>query len=169
MNTNAKMEKTQLPYRPCVGIMLLNAENKVWVGQRINQSDQYSNAWQMPQGGIDHGEDPRDAAFRELEEEIGTASAIILAQTQCWLYYELPDHLLGHIWRGKYRGQKQKWFAMRFTGQDSEVNISTKQPEFSAWQWLDMSDLVKNIVPFKKAVYAEVVESFAYLKANERR
>jgi putative (di)nucleoside polyphosphate hydrolase len=146
-----------LPYRPCVGMMLLNKENKVFVGKRIDTTQE---AWQMPQGGVDKGEDIEKAALRELEEEIGTNNAEIIDQTTSWLYYDLPEHLLGKAWKGKYRGQKQMWFLMRFLGEGSEINIHTPHPEFDTWKWMDVNDLPRSIVAFKQELYNSVIESF---------
>ncbi len=145
-----------LPYRPCVGIMLANDEGRVFVGQRI---DNPGPAWQMPQGGIDPGEDPREAALRELWEETGVVAEMveIEAETAGWIPYDLPPDLAGKLWKGRYRGQEQKWFLMRFRGTDSDVNIATAHPEFSRWQWMAASDLVDNIVPFKRDVYRAVL------------
>ncbi len=145
-----------LPYRPCVGIMLANDEGRVFVGQRI---DNPGPAWQMPQGGIDPGEDPREAALRELWEETGVVAEMveIEAETAGWIPYDLPPDLAGKLWKGRYRGQEQKWFLMRFRGTDSDVNIATAHPEFSRWQWMAAADLVDNIVPFKRDVYRAVL------------
>ena len=150
-------QAARLPYRPCVGIMLLNRENRVFVAQRL---DMRSEAWQMPQGGIDKGETPRAAAFRELSEETGTTQAEILAESKDWLNYDLPLELLGRLWKGRYRGQRQKWFAMRFLGSDSDIDIETEVPEFSAWKWADFEELPSLIVPFKRDLYRQVVEEF---------
>lgn len=146
----------QLPYRPCVGVMLVNAEGHVFVGQRI---DNPGPAWQMPQGGVDEGEAPRDAAIRELWEETGvTADKVeIGAETQGWVPYDLPHDLVAKLWKGRFRGQEQKWFLMRFQGEDSDINIATEHPEFSHWRWLPPADLVDNIVPFKRDVYRAVL------------
>ena len=153
-------EIAKLPYRPCVGVMLINADNHVFVGQRL---DNDAPAWQMPQGGVDDGEEPRDAALRELWEETGVTEdqAEIIAETDGWLPYDLPHDLVPKIWKGRYRGQEQKWFLIRFNGTDSDVNIATDHPEFSEWRWLPADDLVANIVPFKREVYAKVVAAFA--------
>ncbi|MEX0339024.1 MAG: RNA pyrophosphohydrolase [Arenibacterium sp.] len=152
-------EIARLPYRPCVGVMLLNAQGEVFVGQRL---DRDTDAWQMPQGGVDEGESPYDAAFRELWEETGIPNQLaeIIAETEGWLPYDLPHDLVPRIWKGRYRGQEQKWFLMRFLGADSDVNIQTKHPEFSAWRWLAHDQLVANIVPFKREVYQQVLEEF---------
>ncbi len=147
----------ELPYRPCVGIMLLNREGKVFVGRR-NDSD--ALAWQMPQGGIDKGESPKDAALRELQEEIGTAKADIIAEHETWLSYDLPNHLVGKVWKGKYRGQTQRWFCLRFTGEDHDINIETDHPEFIEWQWVNIDDLPNLIVAFKREIYEKVVLAF---------
>lgn len=150
-------QAARLPYRPCVGVMLLNADNQVFVAQR---RDMKTEAWQMPQGGIDKGETPRDAAFRELEEETGTRNAEILAETQGWLDYDLPLDLLPKLWKGRYRGQRQKWFAMRYLGRDEDIDIETEEPEFSAWKWADVDELPSLIVSFKRELYRQVVAEF---------
>lgn len=154
MNVNRK----DLPYRPGIGIMLLNSQNMVLVGRRI---DTTSDAWQMPQGGIDEGEEPREAVMRELEEEVGTNKAEIILESTEWLSYDLPDRLINRIWNGKYRGQTQKWFALRFLGEDTDININTKHPEFCEWKWATMVDLPELIVPFKRDIYNKVVEEFS--------
>ncbi len=148
-----------LPYRPCVGVMLVNSAGRIFVGQRI---DADTAAWQMPQGGIEPGEDPGDAALRELQEETGITRDLVtvLAQMPNWLTYELPHALVPNLWQGRFRGQKQRWFLMHFNGTDSQIDIQTKQPEFSNWTWLDPADLVANIVPFKREVYARVLAEF---------
>lgn len=149
-----------LPYRSGVGIMLLNAENKVFAAKRI---DTRAEAWQMPQGGIDEGENPETAAWREMLEEIGTNNAELIAESQGWYNYDLPEDIQPTIWGGKYRGQQQKWFVMRFLGQDSEINIETDHPEFLEWKWVDMQSLPTLIVPFKRDLYQALVEEFGYL------
>ena len=152
-------EIAKLPYRPCVGVMLVNARNEVFVGQR---KDHYKAAWQMPQGGVEKNEDPREAAVRELWEETGVDPALVTveAETDDWLPYELPFDLVPKLWKGRYRGQKQKWFLMRFAGTDADINIATEHPEFSHWRWLTADELVENIVPFKRDVYVAVLEAF---------
>ena len=152
----------QLPYRPCVGVMLANAGGHVFVGQRI---DNDTAAWQMPQGGIDPGEAPRDAALRELWEETGVRAGLVTieAETEGWLPYDLPHDLVPRIWKGRYRGQEQKWFLLRFQGADHDVNIATDHPEFSAWRWLAPDQLVAHIVPFKRDVYQRVLDQFGEL------
>ena len=151
-------------YRPNVGIMLINAQRRVFVGQRL---DMPSDAWQMPQGGIDKGEKPRRAALRELREEVGTDKALILGMSADWLCYDLPEELRQRLWRGKWRGQAQKWFAMRFTGSDADINIATDKPEFSRWIWAPFDQLVERIVPFKRDIYAAVVDEFRPLLERE--
>lgn len=145
-----------LPYRPCVGVMLVNQEGRIFVGQR-NDRDQ--DAWQMPQGGIDKGEDPRDAALRELWEETGVTADLVAveAETEGWVAYDLPNDVVPNIWKGRYKGQEQKWFLLRFNGSDDQINIATEHPEFTQWKWIDPADVVASIVPFKRAVYEQVL------------
>lgn len=151
--------KPALPYRPAAAVMLLNGEGKVFVAQRI---DNALDAWQMPQGGLDPDEDPQAGALRELEEETGIPPHLveILGRAPQELLYDLPPELMGKIWGGKYRGQTQHWFVARFLGSDADINIETAEPEFRAWKWADASELVDLIVPFKRDLYAQVVESF---------
>ncbi|GHA49023.1 RNA pyrophosphohydrolase [Amylibacter ulvae] len=148
-----------LPYRPCVGIMLCNRDGGIFAGQRL---DNPTAAWQMPQGGVDPGEDPRDAALRELEEETGIpANAVeIVTQTDDWIPYDLPHALVPKLWKGKYRGQEQQWFLMRFLGDDNLVNIETEHPEFAKWCWMPADQLLDSIVPFKRATYERVLREF---------
>jgi len=151
-----------LPYRPCVGMMLVNMDGKVFVGQRL---DSKVEAWQMPQGGIDPGEEPRDTALRELGEETGIAPDLvnIIARAREELFYDLPDELVGKIWGGRYRGQRQTWFLMRFLGTDADVNIRTSHQEFRDWRWVDPEELPELIVPFKKKLYRDLVQEFQHL------
>ena len=152
----------QRPYRPCVGIFLLNNDGLVFAGRRI---DSRPEAWQMPQGGIDAGESPLQACMREMREEIGTNTAELVSQHDDWLYYDIPLPLADRLWQGRYKGQKQKWMALRFTGDDSDINIATEEPEFCEWKWLSPHDLVDLAVPFKRDVYQNVLAAFApYLK-----
>ncbi len=155
-----------LPYRPCVGIVLVNAAGLVWVGQRISKwtGDHSERRWQLPQGGIDEGESPVEAAFRELEEETGTSNAEILAESTDWLTYNLPEESLGIALKGKYRGQRQKWFVMRFLGDDGDIDISERpghKAEFSQWRWAPLSEVVDEVVPFKQSVYRELAREFS--------
>ena len=149
----------KLPHRPNVGVMVINKSGYVFVAQRL---EHYADAWQMPQGGIDPGEDTRVAALRELEEETGipASKVTIMAETEDWITYELPGDLIPKLWNGKFRGQKQKWFLMRFLGEDADININTEEPEFSAWKWIAPSALPDAIVPFKRDVYVSVLAAF---------
>ena len=146
-------------YRPAAGIMLVNREGKVWVGQRL---DSKLEAWQMPQGGLDEGEEPQDGALRELEEETGIRRDLVEIVARCphELTYDLPEDLIGVVWKEKWRGQRQTWFLARFLGQDEDVNLQTADPEFRAWRWADVDDLPAMIVPFKKKLYEEVIAAF---------
>ena len=154
------MDRSALPYRPAAGVMLINAENKVFVAQRL---DSTLEAWQMPQGGLDPDEEPLSGALRELEEETGIKpdKVQLIARCPMELDYDLPDDLVGKMWGGRWRGQRQTWFLMRFTGSDEDVNIETPEPEFRAWKWADPSELPAMIVPFKKKLYEDVIEAFA--------
>ena len=153
------MDIENLPYRPCVGLMLLNREDKIFTGQRLDSPD---GAWQMPQGGIDPGETPVQAALRELHEETGIEPdhAEVLRESADWHAYDLPRHLVRKLWNGSYRGQKQRWFALRFNGPDSAINIETEEPEFRAWAWMAHDELIEKIVPFKRDTYSMVFEEF---------
>lgn len=147
----------ELPYRPCVGIALFNAEGKVFVGERIDTP----GAWQMPQGGIDDGEALHDAFFREMREEIGTDKADILESLGHPLRYKLPPRLIARLWNGRYGGQEQHWIAARFTGTDADINIASYgDPEFSRWQWISLTNILDLIVPFKRDTYSEVIRAF---------
>ena len=148
-----KKDLSNLPLRSGVGIVVLNKENKVFVAKRI---DNPKNFWQMPQGGVDEGEDFLKAAYRELEEETSIKNVKLIKELDGTITYELPDRLLGLIWKGKYRGQKQKWFLMRFVGMDNEINIKTKHPEFLEWKWVDLDKITDLVVDFKLHVYKEV-------------
>ncbi|MDX2263515.1 MAG: RNA pyrophosphohydrolase [Hyphomicrobiales bacterium] len=164
-----------MPYRRCVGVMLLNADNHVWVGRRHENLivEETIFRWQMPQGGIDPGEEPRAAAVRELFEETGARSAEIIAESGGWLTYDLPEPAIGVALKGKYRGQTMKWFAMRFTGDEAEFDISRindTSPEFDAWRWVAPNELAAMVVPFKRLVYEAVVAEFAdILQGRTRR
>jgi putative (di)nucleoside polyphosphate hydrolase len=151
-----------LPYRPCVGLMVLDAAGRIFAAQRI---DGFHDAWQMPQGGIDAGETPREAALRELAEETGIApeQAEIIRESRDWLPYDLPRHLVPKLWGGRFRGQKQRWFAIRFLGADADVNIATAEPEFRVWAWMGQDELIRRIVPFKRDTYARVFAEFGDL------
>ena len=160
------VQASELPYRPCVGIFLINDAGKVLVGRRIGAE---ADAWQMPQGGIDAGEEHAEAALRELEEETGTSSARIIGEAAEWVRYDLPNEMIGKIWQGRYRGQRQKWFALRFLGTDDEINpAGVAHPEFDGWQWMDAGDLVANVVAFKREIYAMIVDEFAPLLVRRK-
>lgn len=161
----ADVRRTDVPakgYRPCAGIVLLNDAGLIFAGRRI---DSLSSAWQMPQGGIDPGELPRDAARRELLEETGVESVDLLLESRDWLAYDLPSEIAARKWKGRYRGQTQRWFAMRFTGNEADIDIDAEHPEFAEWRWIEASEMVRLIVPFKQAVYRCVVEEFRHLLA----
>ena len=149
---------TKLPYRPCVGVVLANKDGLIFTGERIDTP----GAWQMPQGGIDNGETPEAAALRELEEETGLPAhrVTVVAQTQDWVYYDLPDHLVGKVWKGRYRGQKQHWFLLRFQGVDTDIDITKHDHEFARWRWATADQVLSDIVPFKHKVYDQVIAEF---------
>tara|TARA_Y100000590_G_scaffold386464_1_gene459295 strand:- start:1322 stop:1798 length:477 start_codon:yes stop_codon:yes gene_type:complete len=155
--------KKKLPLRVGVGIILLNRENKVFVGKRIDNPE---NFWQMPQGGIDENETYLEAAKRELEEETGIKSVRLIKELDKWLEYDLPENLLGKIWKGKYRGQKQKWYIMKFLGENDEINIKTKKPEFLDWKWIDPSLLPNIAVNFKVNLYKKLKEELISIKPD---
>lgn len=149
------------PYRKGVGVMLLSRSGLIFVGQRI---DQVAEGWQMPQGGVDDGESAVQAALRECEEEIGTRNVAVLAESRHWRPYDLPEPIADKVWRGRYRGQKQKWFALRFLGEDGEIRVAeVAEPEFRAWRWVDAAELMRLIVPFKRPVYREILAEFDHL------
>jgi putative (di)nucleoside polyphosphate hydrolase len=154
------INKESLPYRPAAGVMLLNGQGKVFAAQRL---DSTLEAWQMPQGGLDDGEDAEAGALRELEEETGIrpVHVEIIARTPEELFYDLPDDLVGKLWKGKWRGQRQTWFLCRFTGTDADINIETAHPEFRAWKWAEPSELPAMIVPFKRKLYQDVLAAFS--------
>jgi putative (di)nucleoside polyphosphate hydrolase len=157
-------ELERLPYRPCVGVMLISPQGGVFVGRRADRTDAPEGVgtwWQMPQGGLDAGEDPEEAARRELVEETGIRSARFLARTRDWLTYDLPSELVGVAWEGRYRGQKQMWFAARFEGEESEIDLRPRdghEQEFDAWRWVSLRELPSLVVPFKRKVYLSVIE-----------
>ena len=155
-----KEQYKNLPLRSGVGIVVLNQKNKIFVAKRI---DNPKNFWQMPQGGIDEGEDFLSAAYRELKEETNITNVELIKELDGFTTYELPDHLLGIIWKGKFKGQKQKWFIMRFMGEDSEINIQTKKPEFLEWKWINLESLTEVVVDFKLHVYKELKEKLERL------
>ncbi len=159
MNTRLKT----LPLRNGVGILVLNKNNKVFVAKRIDNPKKY---WQMPQGGIDKGESYLDAAYRELKEETSIQSVSLIKEIEDYITYDLPDHLLGIIWRGKFKGQKQKWFIMRFYGKDSEININTKKAEFLDWKWVDINEITKLVVDFKLHVYKKLTKEVERIISN---
>ena len=150
----------KLPYRPCVGIVVMRADGKVFAATRLD-SDQ--DAWQMPQGGVEKDEEPQTAALRELEEETGISAELVevLAETPEWIPYDLPQELVPKLWKGKFRGQKQKWFLLRFNGEDTDINIETEEPEFSKWAWMEPDVVIQKIVPFKRDTYTRVFDAFS--------
>lgn len=171
--SHAPVDPSTLPYRPCVGIMVLNRDGLIWVGQRADtpgDAEGRGTWWQMPQGGIDEDEDPKRAALRELREETSIKSVEIIGETPNWLTYDLPPHLVGKAWGGRYRGQRQKWFAVRFQGDEAEIDLGNPESphaEFIAWRWCTAAELPERIVPFKRNVYREILRAFAPLLADE--
>ena len=157
------MNSNQLPLRLGVGIVLLNKENKVFVGKRI---DNPTNHWQMPQGGVEINENFLQAAKRELEEETSIKSVKLIKELKYWLTYDLPENLLGKIWQGKYRGQKQKWFIMQFFGKIEEINIKTNYPEFLDWKWINPSELPNVAVTFKVSIYKKIMQELSFIDQN---
>ena len=162
-----------LPYRPCVGVAVFNHDGHVWIGHRSDvnaEGEGDGHWWQMPQGGLDQGEDPEKAAYRELFEETSIKSVELIRSTSGWLTYDLPPNLVGRSWGGRYRGQKQKWFALRFTGEESEIDVlkpggGKHKPEFSRWRWDTLARLPELVVPFKRSVYEQVVAAFSDIPA----
>ena len=150
---------TELPYRACAGVVLINAQGLIFTGERVDTP----GAWLMPQGGIDPGENPQTAAFRELEEEtsVPATQATLIAEHPDWVEYDLPDHLVGKLWKGRYRGQTQKWFLFRFDGDDSQIDLTKHDQEFARWRWSTPTEVIENIVPFKRKVYEQVIQGFA--------
>ena len=165
-------DPSSLPYRPCVGVLLFNDDGRVFMGRRIGLPVRFDERgmWQLPQGGIDEGETPRKAALRELAEEIGVKRVEYLAETPDWLYYDLPEELMGKVWDGKYRGQKQKWFALRHTGSEREINLNVPghRPEFDLWRWEELERIPELVVPFKRHIYRELVKAFGHLPGQLR-
>jgi putative (di)nucleoside polyphosphate hydrolase len=163
------MDKSKMAYRPCVGAVLINRDRLIWMGRRSDavNDEGHGHWWQMPQGGIDHGEDPRAAALRELYEETGVRNAEILAEAPDWYNYDLPDHLIGKSWGGRYRGQAQKWFALKFLGEDSEIDLTPPghKQEFDAWRWVTRDEALAMVVPFKRQVYEKFLAAFTDLTA----
>lgn len=176
--SEATVKAEDLPYRPCVGVMILNREGLVWAGRRIpdgnSEYDGSPQLWQMPQGGIDKGEDPADTALRELFEETSIRSVELIAEAPDWIYYDLPDDVLGTALKGKYRGQRQRWFAFRFTGDESEIDVvepgdGSMPAEFDTWRWEELDKLPDLIVPFKREAYQQIVAAFRDIPTKLRR
>ena len=152
------------PYRPCVGLLVINVEGLIFAGKRM---DSNSKAWQLPQGGIEKGESILDAGLREMKEEIGTNNVTFIGEMEEWLKYDLPKNLIYRLWDGRYRGQTQKWLAYKFLGEDKEININTKNPEFSDWKWINANELPELAIPFKREIYKKVLKTYSkYLKLN---
>ena len=162
MNDNKldRKNSSDLPFRQGVGMMIVDKHKRVFVGKRV---DSRANGWQMPQGGIDLGETPSAAALREMQEEIGSDQGYIIAESKCWYSYRVPNFLIPKLWGGKYCGQRQKWFLIKFTGEDSDINIDTEHPEFDQWKWVEFKELLFDIIPFKLKLYKQVVDEFKEL------
>jgi len=160
-----KIEASELPFRQGVGMVIVDKNNRVFVGKRI---DSKVNGWQMPQGGIDLGETPSSAALREMEEEIGSNKGKIIAESKRWYSYRVPNFLIPRLWNGKYCGQRQKWFLIRFTGKDSDININTETPEFDQWKWVELDQLLVDIIPFKLKLYQQVIQEFKPLLEKKK-
>lgn len=154
---NNKPPKKQLPFRPGVGMMIINSKSQVFMGKRV---DSKIHGWQMPQGGIDAGETPSAAALREMEEEIGTANGKIIAESRNWYSYRVPKTLIPRLWDGKYCGQRQKWFLIDYLGEDTDININTSHPEFEEWKWIDFDELIGDVIPFKVKLYRQIIAEF---------
>jgi putative (di)nucleoside polyphosphate hydrolase len=157
---------SDLPFRPGVGMMIVDSKNRIFLGKRV---DSKINGWQMPQGGIDIGETPSKAALREMEEEIGCNKGYIIAESKNWYSYRIPEFLIPKLWNGKYCGQRQKWFLIRFIGKDSDININTKHPEFDQWKWVNYKELLLNILPFKIKLYKQVIKEFSQILEQKIR
>ncbi len=156
----------ELPYRPSVGMMIIDGNDRVFVGKRV---DTKIPAWQMPQGGIDLGETPSIAALREMSEEIGCSKGYIIAESRCWYSYDVPIILIPKLWGGNFRGQKQKWFLIRFTGTTEDININTSNPEFEEWRWVKFDELLSIIIPFKRKLYKAIVREFAPIISDKTK
>lgn len=155
--TGSKTQKNKLPFRPGVGMMIINSKRQIFMGKRI---DSKMHGWQMPQGGIDAGETPSAAALREMEEEIGSANAKIIAESRNWYSYRVPNSLIPKLWDGQYCGQRQKWFLVDFFGADTDININTLHPEFEEWKWIELDELIDNVIPFKAKLYRQIIAEF---------